>query len=142
MCCGPEADVQYAGGGPTIRIIWPGICLVFPNVRDKLQLFGSPRVLHSTCFFLLHLSGPALSLPPINFLVQSTSTSHLIQTWQGNPMLENYTVLLAETRKSPPERECNCRGTTRSTFMRCCIPAHNPSIVGPMNGMRGDKLTR
>lgn len=26
--------------------------------------------------------------------------------------------------------------------MRCCIPAHNPSIVGPMNGMRGDKLTR
>lgn len=53
-------------------------------------------------FFLLHLSGPALSLPPINFLVQSTSTSHLIQTWQGNPMLENYTVLLAETRKAHP----------------------------------------
>lgn len=33
------------------EFIWPGICLVFPNVRDKLQLFGSPRVLHSTCFF-------------------------------------------------------------------------------------------
>lgn len=77
-------------------------------------------------FFLLHLSGPALSLPPINFLVQSTSTSPLIQTWQGNPMLENYTVAAGRNPKSPPERECNCRGTTRSTFMRCCIPAYNP----------------
>lgn len=137
MCCGPEADVQYAGGGPTIRIIWPGICLVFPNVRDKLQLFGSPRVLHSTCFFSSSSfrSCTFSSSNQLSCAINKHNLARKSDAWKLHSSA-------GRNPKSPPERECNCRGTTRSTFMRCCIPAHNPSIVGPMNGMRGDKLTR
>lgn len=119
MCCGPEADVRYVGGGPTIRIIWPGICLVFPNVRDKLQLFGSPRVLHSTCFF------SSFIFPVLHFLfLQSTflcnQQAHLISFRLGKEIR-----CLKTTQFCWPKPE-------KPTRARMQLPRHNTKHVHEM----------